>query len=289
LVEKQGRLGYGWTCPTARPAYRAVKTGRKGLRKFRLMKTRLIFCGVLSSLLSFAALGSAQDTVTPNPVPTPNRKADLARPAAPLPAELKDKLKAAAANLSPEVMQIVRMSDAGTDPSVIQAFVENSTTAYTPRAEEIIYLHDHGIPNTIITAMIQHGAKLREQVALAQANAAASQQQPVTVTPPSSESTYAVPPSAPTYVSSPTYVYPSPSYYPSYAYDYYPYYSYWPYSGFSFYVSGRPFFYGHSHFGHGRSFVGDGHFGHSGGAGFHFSSPYTPRFGAGTHSSIRFH
>ena len=46
-----------------------------------------------------------------------------------------------------QVVEIVKMSDAGADATVIQAYVENSTIAYTPRSEEIIYLHEHGIPD----------------------------------------------------------------------------------------------------------------------------------------------
>jgi len=166
---------------------------------------------------------------------------------------LVQKLKLAAANLSPPTLEIVKMSEAGTDPATIRAFVESSTIAYNPKAEEIIYLHDHGISDSIITAMIQHGARIREQTATAPAA-------PATPPPPPNTDPYPVEASAPPYIVSPTYS--SPAYYPTYPY---PYPVYWSpgYVSFGAHFS-RPFY--------GRSF----------GAAPRFSTP----FRAG-HSFIR--
>src|SRR5438270_5509358 len=122
------------------------------------MNTRFILVGISAAILSLTALESGAQTAAPEtPVPADNG-AKASAPAKPSSA-LMEKLKAAAANLSPPVLEIVRMSDAGADSAVIQAFVETSPIAYSPKADEIIYLHEHNISTTIITAMIQHGAK----------------------------------------------------------------------------------------------------------------------------------
>jgi len=226
------------------------------------MKTWCIIWGIAGALSIVPFQLGAQDAEAPaTPVPSPSPKKNLS--AKPVPVndpQFVDKLKAAGANLSPQVLEIVRMSDAGADASVIQAYVENSAVAYTPRADEIIYLHDHGIPASIITAMIQRGAKVREQSATTQANAEPQPAQSAPASP-----TYAVQQTAPNYVAEAPY-----AYYPSYAYSYpsyyaYPYYGYPGFYGpsFSFGFYARPYGFGHSYYGH--SF-----YGHSG---LRFSSP----------------
>lgn len=212
------------------------------------MKTRFFLCGILSWILSNGALPlGAQDAEKAAPT-----KDDTVAPRAAAPSpSLTEKLKLAAANLSPPVMEIVRMSDAGADTAVIQAFVENSPTAYNLRAEEIIYLHDHGIPASVITAMIQHGARQREK----------AETTPLAAAPPNpSENT--VVQTAPDYTTTPTYVYPSYTY-PTYAYGY-PSYPYASYPSFGVYFS-WPYYYGHSrygHFSHPGTFHSGAHFFH---------------------------
>src|SRR6266481_626834 len=104
------------------------------------MKTRVVLLGICSAILSLTALDSGAQTAAPESGPAPAASGvkanEPAKPASPL----LQKLKAAAANLSPPVLEIVRMSDAGADSAVIQAFVENSPVAYSPKADEIIYL-----------------------------------------------------------------------------------------------------------------------------------------------------
>jgi hypothetical protein len=166
------------------------------------------------------------------------------------------------ANISSSVQELVKMSEAGTDPAVIQSYVDASNVAYVPRPDEIIYMHEHGIPSTVITSMIQHGAKLREQIAqaapqMAQAPAA-PQAQPASPT-------YIVQQPAPTYVETPSYVYSSPSV------------VYVPYAGSSYYGGG---YYGGGYWG--------GYFPR---ASFNFRFPLPgfgfPFFGHGGHSFAR--
>src|SRR3954468_9707916 len=120
----------------------------------RSMKTRSVLSSVWSAIavISLPLTGFSQDNATAPPALAP----------APQP-ELVDKLKNA--NVSSAVQEIVRMSEAGTDPAVIQSYVESSNIPYVPRPDEIIYMHDHGIPGMVITTMIQHGAKLTDQMA----------------------------------------------------------------------------------------------------------------------------
>jgi hypothetical protein len=221
------------------------------------MNLRFILMGT-AGMLSISSLTSRAQDVDTSPATTPpsvDKPIVIEAPAKPQPKPLPpidhkvlfEKLKAAGANLSPTVQEIVKMSDAGADPAVIQTYVENLSPGYAPRAEEIIYMHDHGIPNSIITAMIQHGAKVREQTVAAQTTAVAAQQPPPPAPQDVNPPTYEAPMAAP-YDPAPAYAY---SGYPAYSYSYPPYYpNYWPSYGvyFSWPLYGR--FHHFDRFGH---------------------------------------
>jgi hypothetical protein len=166
---------------------------------------------------------------------------------------------------SPAVTDVVKMVDAKVDPSVIKAFIQNSTTTFNPSASDLIALKNHGVPDEILTAMLERGAQVRSQIAQ-------SLQKPAAAAP-----TYAAPTTAPTMAPEATYAsYPSDyssygapyadySYGYPYAYSYpynywwygYPYYSFssfWPYCGYyGRYYCGR---YGYCYPG---SWHGNGH------------------------------
>jgi hypothetical protein len=158
------------------------------------------------------------------------KETDAAQASVSAPSEgnLVERLKAA--SISAPLREIVQMFDSGINPTVIQAYVESSSIAYQPNGDEIIYLHEHGIPSSIISAMIQRGASLREQTAAAQSEAAAQADAPAAANASTSPPPSPVPNPAevvsPTYdsSSSPTYVYASPGYvygaYPNYGYVY---------------------------------------------------------------------
>ncbi len=161
----------------------------------------------------------------------------------------------AAANISPFVVGVVKLSEGGVDAAVIQAHVEASRISVPPTADEIIYLHAHRVPASVITAMINHGAKMSERAALAAVQAVqrqppAPQPQAAAPAPPVQVVTVVQP--TPTYVTSPTYVYPS---YSSCVYSYpsYSYYCGWPRYGYCY-----P---GSFNFSFGFGYRG-GHFGH---------------------------
>lgn len=244
------------------------------------MKTRPFF---LATALGFLCVGVRAQETDPAPSaspPSPPPAEQPDKPAAPVVPDspLIQKLRAAAANVSAPLKEIVKLSESGADASVIQAFVENSPVAYNPKAEEIIYLHDHGISNPIITAMIQHGAKVREQQAATQATLAASQPMPPPPIPgdamaPQGEAPYEVTPPSdtyPVYPADPGYAYPYPNYY-------YP-----AYPTFGVYVA-PPFYYGRPYYRGGYRSYGHGGFGGSGhGTGGGGVRPPT----GGTHSSL---
>ena len=197
---------------------------------------------------AFPSTASGANEVTPA-ASVRIRQTSTAKPtaSAATTAELTERLKEP--NISPASKEIVRMSEAGTDSTVIQAYVENSTTIHSLRAEDIIYLHEHGIPGSIITAMIQRAGKLREETAIA---SAAQSVQPAPMNP--------APAPAPGQAARPVYVTPplTPSYayasYPNYVYNY-PNVTYIPYSGYGSCYS-RPYYYSSPYFGLSYSFGG---------------------------------
>jgi len=249
-----------------------------------------MFAWVLCLPLLNAAAQEAEQQPSPAPVvkPIKTRADTMNVAAAASDAEMREKFKAAGSNVSLPAIEIVKMSEAGADSAVIQSYVENLTIPYSLRAEDVIYLHDHGITTPVITALIQRGTKLREQqAATAQANAAAQAAQQA---PPANAGSYAPAPVAPTYAASPAYVYPTYTY-PSYAYDY----GYWPYySGVGFYFAGYPYCYGRSYYG-GHYYGGHygGHYGgYYGGAhysgGGHYTSAWNSSHAGGHSGGLHF-
>jgi len=128
------------------------------------------------------------------------------------------------------VDEVAKMHQNGVETDVILNYIENSNVPYHPNAEEIVRLHDLGVPSPLITAMIRHGAKVQQEGAMvyAQSQQKAAEEAKAA---PSSANTY----SAPVYAAPPpivTYNYAYPQYvysgYPSYAYSGF-------YSGFYFY------------------------------------------------------
>lgn len=144
--------------------------------------------------------------------------------------------QAPARNLAPGVADIVKMESARVGDSVILAYIDNAGTVYNLDANQIVYLHDMGISEPVISAMLN-----QKQKYMAQAARMAAQNPPMPSaygTPPSSQAVYSQPDSqeAP---GSTVYVIPYQTAMPYYGYSYYPYYSYsvgypWFYGGVGF-------------------------------------------------------
>jgi len=59
--------------------------------------------------------------------------------------------------------EIAKMVEAGVPPEVVEAFIDNSTIAYAPNAEDVVRLHKLGASSRVVAAVIRHGGRLREQ------------------------------------------------------------------------------------------------------------------------------
>src|SRR5262249_44112042 len=51
------------------------------------------------------------------------------------------------------VSDVLKMVDAKVDAGVIKAYIQNSSTAYNPSANEIVALKQHGVSDDVLTAM----------------------------------------------------------------------------------------------------------------------------------------
>jgi hypothetical protein len=123
--------------------------------------------------------------------------------------------------LSAGLDEIVKLTKAGVDESVILVFVEKSPVAYNPTADEIIRLRENGVSSAVVAALLKRGEEIRQRAAETAKQPASASQAPATVNPP------APTPATPTQTvtTSPTVVYTTPTYYASPAYGWGGYYS----------------------------------------------------------------
>ena len=90
-----------------------------------------------------------------------SKPAPLTEASAPAPTALVDTnvmeavLPPAELNLSPALSEVVKLVQAGVGEGVLAAYVTNSTDVFDIGASEILYLHDLGVPENIITVLIQ--------------------------------------------------------------------------------------------------------------------------------------
>ena len=81
--------------------------------------------------------------------------------------------------------QVVRLTQAGVDSSVIMTYITNSGSTFNLDSEKIIYASDAGVPSDMVTAMMQRDLFLQQQFAATQAVQQAQQAQPAQPAPPS--------------------------------------------------------------------------------------------------------
>lgn len=79
--------------------------------------------------------------------------------------------------------EVVRLTQAGVDQSIIMAYVTNCTSLFNLDSAKIIYLSDLGAPSTLVTAMMQHDQQLQQQFAANQAAQQAQQAPPAEAAP----------------------------------------------------------------------------------------------------------
>jgi hypothetical protein len=74
--------------------------------------------------------------------------------------------------------EVVRLTQAGVDQSIIETYVTNSTGLFNLDSDKIVYLSDLGAPNSLVTTMMQHDQQLQQQFAATQAAQPAQQTPP---------------------------------------------------------------------------------------------------------------
>ena len=60
--------------------------------------------------------------------------------------------------------QVIRLTQAGVDESIIMTYVTNSGGTFNLNPDKIIYLKDIGLPNEVVTAMMQRDQQLQQQM-----------------------------------------------------------------------------------------------------------------------------
>jgi len=242
------------------------------------MKTRSLLLPVLagSSLVAFAQNAPVTDNVT-GPAPATQHSFSVHTSSA---------------------GEIVKMRDAGVDGSVIRSYVQTLQVPYKATAEDILYLHDHKVPDDVVVEWIKKGGELVASSAQAQAQPQIVQHGaqspdmvaatipaplPVQVQQPAPQQQVVYQNPAPTVVySSPSYVYSDPYWYTSpvsigFSWGWgYPY--YW-----GGYYGGH--YYGHGGYYHGGGYHGGGHYNyvsyHGGGGGYHGGGSWGGHAGGG--------
>jgi len=201
---------------------------------------------LLGAVTGPANTGTATD---PDPTVTETKEPTPAEPAAAPPAKPSGIRKTEpSVRLSFGVDEVVKMYQGGVEADVILNYVENSSVPYHLSAEEIVRLHDLGVPSPIVTALIRHGAKVQQQAA-----AAYAQSQQKATEEAKAASAYANTYSAPVYTAPPpvvTYNYT----YPEYVYTGYPLYAYSGCYSYPRYCYSGPFYYSYSSYPYRHSF-----------------------------------
>ncbi|HEU0040377.1 MAG TPA: DUF6600 domain-containing protein, partial [Verrucomicrobiae bacterium] len=116
----------------------------------------------------------------------------------PVPAALEEKPLPSSIKASSPLAEVIKLAQAGVDDVVMLTFITNSTSTFGLSSDEIIYLNDIGVPNNVVTTIIEHDQAMKQfwtNAAEAQAAASAPAPAPDTQT----DQTAA----APSYVNSP--------------------------------------------------------------------------------------
>jgi hypothetical protein len=167
-----------------------------------------------------------------------------------------------APQLSYGVPQIVQLVQAKVSDGIIVSYIQNSGTIYSLKASEIVYLKQQGVPDSVLSAMLNQRSRLTgsTEPATAPASAPAVNDQTSTAAAPAVSYVQSVP-SSTVYVIPDTQTYQYDAwYYGGYPYGYYPYYGGyygWPAVSLSFGWGGH----------YGGGWHGGG--GYHGGGGFH--------------------
>src|SRR6266511_221141 len=197
------------------------------------------FTGVTLMLSAQQETDKAADRPSAAPIAAPAPATEATDPPPEAPGLNRPARAATSAKLAYGLDEIAKMVAAGVDPEVVQAFIEHSTIAYAPNADDIVQLRELGAPSPVIASLIRHGGQLRERGIQESKAAQAQLSQPSTpalncAAPSSSVNAFTAPPASVTYnvfnSSYPSAAYPvyptyrcsAPGYvcYPRYSYSY---------------------------------------------------------------------
>src|SRR6266542_5563849 len=137
-----------------------------------MKKRPSIFCVTLALLtVTTTIFGTRSEPATSaSGTDNPTQSATGTEPAAEPSAKANGIKKAAQpARLSFGVDEVVKMYHGGVETDVVLNYIENSSVPYHLSAEEVVSLHDIGVPSPIITTLIRHGAKVQQQANAASA------------------------------------------------------------------------------------------------------------------------
>jgi hypothetical protein len=114
----------------------------------------------------------------------------------PVPAALEAKPLPPSIKASGPLAEVIKLAQAGVDDVVMLTYITNSTSTFGLSSDEIIYLNDIGVPNNVVTTIIEHDQAMKQFWAnAAQAQATASAPAPETNAEPAA--------AAPSYVNQP--------------------------------------------------------------------------------------
>ncbi|HEY1718086.1 MAG TPA: hypothetical protein VGH42_07295 [Verrucomicrobiae bacterium] len=135
-----------------------------------------------------------------------------------------------APQLSYGVGPVLQLSQAKVSDSTIVAYIHNSGTIYALDANQIVYLKQQGVSDTVLNTMLNQRQNVANNAAQTAPTPPASAQTPNAVAQPTV--TYSTVPTSSVYVIPDTQTYQYDTYYQPYYYPYYGYYG-WAYPGVS--------------------------------------------------------
>src|SRR5262245_44294601 len=121
------------------------------------MKTRARLLVVAAAMFScIGVLRSAEVDTTPQPLSTRPQEV-VATPPAAKPTAARNE------PLSFGLEDVVKLVQSGAGTDVVLSYVENSPIAYSPSANDVMRMHEEGVPSDVIVAILRHGGNLRAQ------------------------------------------------------------------------------------------------------------------------------
>lgn len=123
---------------------------------------------ILTTAFAIGALGQngpkAEPVSAQRPEPAPpSMKVGPVNPSLKVVSGMPPAANAQPTAVSPWYTEIVKMAQAGIGPQPILTFIDSAGT-FNMSAEQVIYLHDLGLPGGLITAMLQHDSDLTSGV-----------------------------------------------------------------------------------------------------------------------------